>query len=242
VRVASKATEPLAFISCDEEPDHGRISVPLRSLTQYSATLAGMTAFISGLLKLGSPRSSAAGVLPLGTIKGRHGPRQISVGLAAGRLMLQVGRQQESVVRVLRWAPAGLTIDMTHIQRLANRKEPVQRSRKAYRPDRTKQQEQSRMTEARNKAILREAKKRRAETRESWTTIATAIAATDLSKTGDRRPVSATTVRRIITEMVRRERFSLNGQRTQVAGIARQSGHEGRECGPPHLSGTILKH
>ena len=62
------------------------------------------------------------------------------------------------------------------------------------------------MTEARNNAILREAKKRRAATRESWTTIATAIAATDLSKTGDRRPVGATTVRRIITEMVRRER------------------------------------
>ena len=37
-----------AFITCNEEPDHGRISVPPRSLVQYGATLSGVSRFNLG--------------------------------------------------------------------------------------------------------------------------------------------------------------------------------------------------
>jgi hypothetical protein len=127
--------------------------------------------------------------------------------------MLQVGQQQESVVRVLRWVGAGLSIDMAHFQRLANRKEPVQRSRMAYPPNRVRQQQRSRQTQARNKAIFREAKKRRADTGESWTGIATAIAATDLARAGQRGRVNSATVRRIITAMLSCERENIRPNR-----------------------------
>ena len=77
VRTTSPGPRPQAFITCDEEPDHGRITVPLRSLIQYGATLAGLSSFIAGMTKLGPLRSSPTGAsFLLGTIKGRHGLRQ----------------------------------------------------------------------------------------------------------------------------------------------------------------------
>jgi hypothetical protein len=215
VRTTSKGSKLLAFVACDEEPDHGRISVPLQSLTQYSATLLGMSAFMSELMKLGSPRSTAAGrSILLGTIKGRYGSRAVSVDLRAGRLMLHVGRQQESVTRVLRWIEGRLSMDMEHVRRLAGRKESAHGSKVYYLPDCTKRQARSRQTLARNQAIFREAKKRRVGTGESWTHIAHALAAMDLSKVGDRR-VGAATMRRIITEMSRRERENSRSGRRQ---------------------------
>ena len=120
--------------------------------------------------------------------------------------MLQVGRQFDSVIRVLRWAGPGLSIDMSHIRRLANRKGSVQRLRRVCPADRTQQQTRSRETQARNHAIFTEAKKQHSARGASWTAIADAIAATDLAKAGQRRRVSAGTVRRIIAEMRRCER------------------------------------
>ena len=73
--------------------------------------------------------------------------------------MLQVGRQFDSVIRILRWAGAGLSIDMSHIRRLANRKESAQRVRRAYPADRTQQQTRSRETQTRNQAIFRRGEK-----------------------------------------------------------------------------------
>jgi hypothetical protein len=46
VRSMSAAPRRQAYIICDEEPGHGRISVPLRSLVQYSATLAGVSRLV----------------------------------------------------------------------------------------------------------------------------------------------------------------------------------------------------
>ena len=89
----------LAFIACDEEPDHGRVSVALQSLAQHTATLAGIAFLISELMALGPPRSSVSGaVFKLGTISGRHGHRDVSIGLDDGRLTIRVGRQRESVI------------------------------------------------------------------------------------------------------------------------------------------------
>ena len=197
---------PLAFIACDEEPDHGRISVPLQSLAQYTATLAGIASLISELMALAPPRSSAGGaVLMLGTIKGRYGPREVSVGLDDGRLTVRVGRQREGVIRILHWIDDRAFVDAAHVRRLANRKDWAQASRTRYLPDRSSQRARTRQTQVRNETIFREAKKRRTATFESWSAIAIAIAATGLAGAADRRAVSAGTVRRIIADMLRRE-------------------------------------
>ena len=162
IRMVSSGATRQAYINCDEEPGLGRILVSLRSLTQYKATLAGMCTFISELMKLERPLSSTAGATwLLGAIKGRHGPRQVSVGLDAGRLMFNVGRQQESLARVLRWIGGRLSVDMDHIRRLANRKESGRGSRNKYVPDRTRQLKRSLKRQSRNEAIFREAKRQR---------------------------------------------------------------------------------
>ena len=207
VRTAGAHLCPQAFITCDEEPGHGRIFVPLRSLDQYAATLSGVSGFIASQMKLGLRRSSVASAwYLLGTIKGRHGPRQLSVGLDAGRLVLRVGRQQESVAQVVSWIGAGLWIDKVHIQRLANRKGAITPSGALRAPGHSPRQERARRTRARHDAIIREAKKRHANRQGNWTPIATAIAATDLAKAEQGRRLSAATIRRIITQMRRRER------------------------------------
>ena len=207
VVVRKTKTAPLAFVSCNEEPDHGQISIPLQSLAQYTAILASIASFISELMALGPSRASGGGGLfLLGTIKERHGPRDISLGLYEGRLALQVGRQRENLVRILRWIDNRAFVDVAHIRRLARRKDGGQASGAHYLPDRSRQRARTRQTQARNEAIFRDAKKRRANTSESWTAIATAIAATDLARDVDSRAVSAGRLRRIIAEMLRCER------------------------------------
>jgi hypothetical protein len=206
VRSTSKAREPQAFIVCDEEPNFGRIAVGLRSLGQYRATLASIAAVVSWLMDLERPRSSAAGVfILLGSIPGRQGARQVAVNLDSGRAVLRVGSEQESLVRMLRWADRGLAIDMGHVRRLARRKNRSPALPAPRMSDRTRQKERSRQTRDRNGAILREAKKRRAATSKSWSAVAEDIAATDLARAGRRLPISANTVRRIITDMLRLE-------------------------------------
>jgi hypothetical protein len=126
VRSSGVRANAQAFIICDEEPDLGRISVAPRHLTQYRTTMAAVCSFIGGSMGLGVPRSSASGgPFLLGSIKGRQGLRQVSIGLSDGQLVLRVGRQTELVVRVLRWTNTSLSIDKPQIQRLANRKEPA---------------------------------------------------------------------------------------------------------------------
>ena len=214
VRTLGGRTPSAAFITCDEEPGHGRIAVPLPSLVQHAATLSGVCGFLAGQMQLGPPRSSAAGAcFLLGTIKGRHGPRRITVDLDAGQVMLHVGQQHVSVVSVLRWSGVGLSIDKERIQRLANRKDAASWSRVSRPPDRTMRHKRARNTRARHEAIFREAKRRYAAQKDTWTAIATAIAATDLAKAEQGRRISAATIRRIVTLKRRRECESFRSNR-----------------------------
>ena len=214
VRTLGAGPSRHAFIVCDEQPDHGRQPVTLRSLDQYSATIDGLSIFLADQMVYGPPRSSPHGASSLlGTIKGRHGLREVSISLSAGQILLSVGQQAKGVARILCWTGTRLSIDMAQIRRLANRKELPQRSRSTYLPDRTMQQERSRKTRIRHEAIFREAKKRHAEGGRSWTAIADAIAATDLSMADRGVRLSAATVRRIITEMRRCERESSRSNR-----------------------------
>src|SRR5262245_1116702 len=61
VRSALQDLRTEAFVACNEEPDLGRISVPLRSLGQYGTTLYALSGFIAKQLTLGVPRPSASG-------------------------------------------------------------------------------------------------------------------------------------------------------------------------------------
>jgi hypothetical protein len=215
VRSTRKERGPQVFIVCDEEPNLGCIAVGPRSLNQYRATLAGISAVVSQLMNLGRPRSSAAGAsFLLGTIRGRQGARQVAVCLDAGQLVLRVGGEQESLIRMLRWVDGGLTMDMGHVRRFARRKDRSLALPAPRLSNRIRQKERSRRTKDRNGSIFREAKKRRAATSESWSAIAATIAATALARAADRRPVSAPTVRRIITDMLRLERENSRSKHT----------------------------
>jgi hypothetical protein len=214
VRTVAAGQRRQAFIVCDEEPDLGRQDVSLRSLSQYRATIDNLSVFFADQMELGPTRASPNGnSFLLGTIKGRHGPRQSSISLIGGQLQLRVGRQLESVARILHWDGACFSIDMAHIRRLANRKEGAQASRASHLSDRTRQQGRSRETRARHLAIFRRAKELRAAEGGSWTAIANAIAAGDHVKDEQGRRLKADTMRRIISEMLRLERVSSRSNR-----------------------------
>lgn len=208
VRKPSERAQKWAFITCNEEPDLGRISVLPESLTQYAATLPSIAAFIAGALQLGSPRPSSSGSsYLLGQVKGRRGPRPVSVTVFDSRLFLVVGQQQELLIRVLRWSASGLSINLEHVQRLANRKEHAHAvTNTSYQPDRTRQKARSRQKRKRDAEIFREAKRLRAASGGSWTLIASEIAATALAGSGQEKRLTAGTVRRIITDMHKLER------------------------------------
>jgi hypothetical protein len=196
-----------AFILCDEEPDHGRQPVSLASLEQYSTTVERFSKCIARWVRRGSVRSSPSGNwFLLGTIKGRYGPREVSVGLDNGRLKFRVGQQLENALSIVDWAGGRLSVDMACVRRLANRKAPARQSRATRPPDHSRQLARARRTRRRNEAIFREAKKLREASGDGWTAIAKGIAATELAKTDRGSRLSPATVRRLITESGQRER------------------------------------
>ena len=208
-RTIADHPETRAFVTCDEEPGLGRISIPAPSLVQYGATLSAVCEFVAGRMALGVPTPSVAGAsFLLGTIKGRHGLCSIAVGLDGGRLMLRVGRQQEPLANALLWDRSGLSIDRALVRRLANRKGPAPPLRVSRPPDRTTQQKGVRNTRARHKAIYEEANRRRAAREGSWTAIAATVAETNLALTPSGHRLGAASIRRIIADMRKRERES----------------------------------
>jgi hypothetical protein len=206
-RVSSSQTE--ALITCNEEPDLGRITVPMRNLDQYRTTLAAVSKFIAGQMAFGDPRPSAAGAaFLLGTTRGRGGPCEVTISVDTGRLLLGVRGEREPLVRVLLLDGARLSIDKSVIRRLANRKGTASSSRVSRPPDHLKRHDRVRRTRVRHRAIFAEAKKRRTAGQGTWTTIASCIARTDLALVENGRRLSPASVRRIVTEMSRRERES----------------------------------
>jgi hypothetical protein len=214
VRSTGTITGRQAFIVCDEYPGHGRQPVMARSLDQYGVTIESLSAFLAGMIG-GKPLASTVHgtSFPLGTVNGRHGSRDVSISLIEGRLFLWVGQQSESLIAVLSWTGDRLSVDMGLVRRLANRKEPPSAPKAARQSDRTRQQMRTRETQIRNTAIFQEANKRRSATASTWSTIANAIAATELAKTDRGTLLSAATVRRIITEARKRERKNSRSDR-----------------------------
>ena len=81
--VASGRTR--AFIQCDEEPDLGRIQVPMERLRGYRLVPRMLERFIQKAVSaLGSPAPSRSSSSHLGLIKGRYGVRPIAIFMSGG--------------------------------------------------------------------------------------------------------------------------------------------------------------
>jgi hypothetical protein len=193
-----------AYIVCDEEPDLGLTFISDDERCRYHTSLSRLANLIADQLGKESPEAFATGTeFLLGIINGRHGARKVCLTLEDGRLRLRVGRQAVLLVDVLSWDGEDLAIDKTRLRQLAGRKIATPRSTKS---DRSRQQQRTRTTALRNRAILREANRLRTSNGESWPTIATAIARTNLAKASSGRPLSPDTVRRIVAELQKNER------------------------------------
>ncbi len=216
VRTRRGCPQTDAHIICNEEPDLGRIPVPTRHLVRYGTTLSAVSSFIAGQMALGDPRPSAAGAsFLLGTIRGRHGPCQMALGLDAGRLLLRMRGEEEPLVQVLLWDGISLSIDRGLVRRLANRKGAASPTRTSRPPDRSMRRNRVRSTRARHSAIFAEAKKRRAADGGSWTAVAAAIAQSNLAVAENGHTLAAASIRRIVSEMSRRERESFRSNRSK---------------------------
>jgi hypothetical protein len=123
----------------------------------------------------------------------------ISLILHNRRLQLRIGRQHEALACCLRWDNAKIQVDRATVHRLANRKEPPSIQAGRYRPDRSAQTEKKREAAREDQKIIREAKRRRQKTGDSWTSIADQIAKTPLAVRKTGRRLTAGRVRRIMT-------------------------------------------
>jgi hypothetical protein len=206
-RVSTRTTaagRPRAYIVCDEEPTHGVIFVTDHERARCHTSLSGLAMLIADLLGKEAPKALASGAaFLLGTFNGRHGVREVCLALDGGRLMLRVGQHSLPLVDVLSWGRNGFTIDKKRVRQLAGRKISERRS---ARSDRTRQQQRSRATASRNRAIILEAKRRRASSGGSWPSVSAAIARMELAKSSSGRRLSAASVRRIIYHQLRAER------------------------------------
>jgi hypothetical protein len=204
VRISSTNRSVRAFVNCDEEPDLGRILVPLERLKRYRLTLAMLATFIRQALGISSPSFvEKSKSIRLGQIKGRYGFRQVWIQLDDERLKLRVGRQEGPIASLIRWEGGKICIDRAGTLRLANRKERVATPTSGNQPKGTKQRQRKRHKTARNGRILREAKRLR-RGRISWIKISEQIAQMDFVKKGSGHslPITASTVRRIISAMM----------------------------------------
>ena len=137
--------------------------------------------------------------ISLGSIKGRYGDRIVCLVLHNRKLQLTIGQQHETLSACLRWDEAKIRIDRAIVRRLANWKEQVLSHGERYRHDRSARSEKKRETTREDQKIIREARRRRLETDDSWTSIADQIAKTPLALRKNGRRLTAGRVRRIVT-------------------------------------------
>jgi len=192
------------YIVCDEEPAHGMIFLSDHERARYHTSLSGLARLIADLLGQQAPKALAGGVaFLLGSFSGRHGAREICLALDGGQLRLRVGQHSLPLINVLSWDSDGFAIDKKRVRQLAGRKIS---GRGSARSNRTRQQQRSRARASRNRAIFREAKRRRVSNGECWSNVSEAIARMELARSSSGRQLSAASVRRIIHHQLRAER------------------------------------
>jgi hypothetical protein len=191
-----------AFITCDEEPDQGRVQVLMASLARVAVTLPALSQIVASALDIGPPKASRSlNAYSLGTVNGRNGARPVAIAIENGGAVLDIGDQRVPIAQALTFSPAGLAIDTRLVRRLADRKMANMTQRRQYARDRSQQTARKAATRKRDLAIFHEATKRLAEGRGKVSNVAKIIAKTKLAD-----GLSAERVRRIITEQGEIER------------------------------------
>jgi hypothetical protein len=199
--------EPSSFIVCDEEADLGRIPVRLSRLDRFQGSLAMAARFAASVLKLGTLQlQSPSGNFALGWRRGRNGLREVVLSIKNGRILLRVGRQEQDLIDFVYRADNKLSVDHALLQRLANRK-----ARQTIETHGTRQIVNSARTDRkaqlakRGKEILRQAQRLMTASK-TLTQVSKEIAAMPFiqSPRDGLRPITAATVRRIVTEGRRR--------------------------------------
>ncbi len=197
-----------AFIVCDEEADHGRISVRLSRLDQFQGSLATAARCVATAFKLGTrePRNVSGHFVPLGSRRGRNGPREVVLGVKNAQLRLSVGEHEQDLIDFATWAKGNLLVDHALLQRLANRKghqiKEADAKRQTEKSARTNRKE---ILAERDREILRQTRRLKTASK-TLTEVSEEIAAMSFlrSPRDGLRPITAARVRRIVTEGRRR--------------------------------------
>jgi hypothetical protein len=201
------ANIPSAFIVCDEEPDHGRVPVRLSRLDQFNGSLATAACFAASALKLGIRELQClSGQFVLGWRRGRNGPREVALCVKSARILLSVGEQEQDVTDFVYWANGDLSVDHDLLQRLANRKGRQTKGGYAKRDlEKSAKTNRKELLAHRDKEILRQAHRLKTASK-TLTEVSAEIAAMPFIRSSRDvlRPVTAATVRRIVTEGRRR--------------------------------------
>lgn len=123
VRTPASGQPPVAFISCDEEPGHGRIPVGLDRLRRFQASLTTTARFAAECLGLaGAGPSVRAASVKLGVQRGRNGPREVGLVVCEHRVILTVGQKEQELADLISWQGDSLSVNRDQFKRLANRK------------------------------------------------------------------------------------------------------------------------
>lgn len=207
-----------AFIVCDEEPDLGRIGVPIERLRQYRVTLSLLAVFLRGSFELVS-RAPLSGPPPLllGRVNGRHGEQSVSLLLHDGSIVLQIGAHSKSVVEFLAFRQGRITANRALLKKLADRKHGAGAARPRYQPDREKQRKQAGETARRDRAILAEALRVQGEIGRNFRDVSRELAASCRFRETrlGRRPLSPQRIYRIIYDQLEKVGGNFSAQITR---------------------------
>jgi len=206
VRTKSEAQAPTGFIVCDEEPELGRIPVPMDRLRRFRAAIDTVGRTVAGCLELDPSRAvTERDRVVIGNIRGRYGLRELALEIRGHGLVLTVGTQARSLTDLLAWTQGRAVIDRREIARMANRKARSAAHLAAASGGHVSAAAGGRASSLskRDLEILRHGKLLRAQGK-SWPKVADEIAKLTFIKSpkDGLRPISAATVRRILTKLL----------------------------------------
>ena len=203
VRRLPAGGEGRAFIVCDEEPDHGRIPLRPEHLKRFQASFATVARLAADCLGLSDADfCSRPERFQFGTVRGRNGPREVSLVLRQHQILLLVGQQEQSLTDLLTWKENGVRFDKSQFKRMSDRK---LRPSKGLVAGQSATPVGEKIIAERDREIVKHGRRLKPH-RKSWTVVSEEITRMPFisSPKEDLRPIKAPTVRRIIAKLMRR--------------------------------------
>ena len=192
-----------AFIWCDEEPGHGRVPVALERLRRFQASLRTAAKFAVDCLGLPTDAQAAQmDRIEIATVRGRNGPREVSVIRDAKQILLRVGDEVEELAGIIAWDGTDIRIDQALFGRLVDRKlKPPSRASRDGDDIQRSMEDVTTATQERDAQIIRLGRKLKTPHR-TWQDVAAEIAQLPfVASPGDGlRRISGETVRRILAD------------------------------------------